>query len=97
VKFTAFDRLAQLLLCLNVVRYALQALLAAACEATLPGYSNVPHICAIVAAKTAQNPAEIWKLAYNTCMAELGVLSNFKASCFNSNDAQLSLVLERYA
>ena len=43
----------ELVVCLNVVQYAPQALLVAAYEATLPSRSNVPHIFAIAAAKSA--------------------------------------------
>jgi hypothetical protein len=57
---------------LNVVRYASQALLAAACEATLPRCSNVPHIFAISAAKQVENSAEVLILPYTPSMAQAG-------------------------
>jgi hypothetical protein len=76
--------LSELVACLNVVRYASQALLVTACEATLPRCSDVPHICGFAAAKAVEKTAKGLMLAQKTCTTGAEVLSTWKALCYSN-------------
>jgi hypothetical protein len=94
MKFTVCDRLPPLLVRSNVVRYASQALLVAACEATWPRCSKAPHNLTVYAAKPAELNSEILDVSLqNVHGKRLGVLCKFKASYYSVNDAQLAVIL----